>query len=404
MKYFSILLISVLLFFSCKNKKVQSPDDPDVYYTCSMDPQVKENKPGKCPVCKMELTPARKSSTGTVTDEIELSDQQVQLGNIHMDTIRGGSIGDQTVLTATLNFDQLKQNAVSARVMGRIEKLYFKNIGDYVKKGAKLFDLYSEELNNAKQEYLLALEKQRTLDNSVIDFAQLVQGAKNKLLLWGMSESQIQEFAKNKKATPLTSFYSSAGGYITAMDVKEGDYVAEGGTVVQLADLSTLWAEAQVYSSQLSLVDKGDQAIVQFPEMQGTEIKGKIEFMSPEINPDTRINLIRVTIPNPGNHLKPGMPAYVIIKNTESKSLSLPTDAVIRDNRGASVWVQIKGNKFRYKMVEIGKESNDRVEIKSGLKDGEVVVISGAYLLNSEYIFKIGSNPMDGMDMSKMKM
>jgi len=128
--------------------------------------------------------------------------------------------------------------------------------------------------------------------------------------------------------------------------------------------------------------------------MQGKEVKGKIEFMNPEINPDTRINLVRVTIPNPGNQLKPGMPAYVVIKNRQRNSLSLPADAVIRDNRGASVWVQIKGNKFRYKKVEIGLESNDYVEIKSGLKDGEVVVISGAYLLNSEYVFKIGSNPM----------
>src|SRR5258705_5216512 len=327
MKYFFVLLILSLFFSACKSKKEQTPVNPDVYYTCSMDPQVKENKPGKCPVCKMEMTPVKKSSAGTIMDEIELSEQQVQLGNIRMDTIRNGSIGDQMVLTATLNFDQKKENAVSSRVMGRIEKLYYKNIGDYVSKGTKLFDLYSEELNNAKQEYLLALEKQKTLDNSVIDFSQLVQSAKNKLLLWGMSESQIVELSKNKKATPLTSFYSNISGYIASLDIKEGDYVTEGGTIVLLADFSTLWAEAQVYSSQLSSIDKGGQAIVQFPE--GKEVQGKIEFINPEINPDTRINLIRVSIPNPGNQLKPGMQAYFIIKNREHKSLSLPTDAVI---------------------------------------------------------------------------
>ena len=397
MKYFFVIMLPVLLF-ACKSKKTAVAADPDVYYTCSMDPQIKEDKPGKCPICKMDLTPAKKSS-GAVMDEIELSEQQVQLGNIHTDTIRSGAVGDQVVLTATLNFDQLKENAVSSRIMGRVEKLYFKNVGDYISKGAKLFDLYSEELNNAKQEYLLELEKQKTLDNAVIDFNQLVQAAKNKLLLWGMSEAQIQELVKNKKATPLTSFYSNAGGYITTMDVKEGDYVAEGGTVVRLADLSTLWAEAQVYSSQLSFIEKDGQAIVQFPDMQGKEVKGKIEFVNPEINPDTRINLVRVTIPNPGNQLKPGMPAYVIIKNPERNSLSLPADAVIRDNRGASVWVQTGSHKFKYRMVEIGLESNDRVEIKSGLKEGDIVVVSGAYLLNSEYIFKIGSSPMEGMKM-----
>jgi Cu(I)/Ag(I) efflux system membrane fusion protein len=397
MKYlFAIILLS-LSFFGCKSKK-EALADPDTYYTCSMHPQVHENKPGKCPICKMDLIPVKKSAGTNTIDEIELSAQQIQLGNIHTDTIRNGAIGDQVVLPATLNFDQQKQNAVSSRVMGRIEKLYFKNIGDYVSNGAKIFDLYSEELNNAKQEYLLELEKERTLDNSIIDFSQLVQAAKNKLLLWGMGELQIQELAKNKKTTLLTSFYSDKNGYITSLDVKEGDYVQEGGTVVQLADLSTLWAEAQAYSSQLSFIDKGGLATVQFPDM-GKEVTGKIEFVSPEINPDTRINLIRVTISNPGNQLKPGMQAYVMIKNREHNSLSLPTDAVIRDNKGASVWVLTGGNKFKNKIVEIGLESNDRVEIKLGLNEGDVVVISGAYLLNSEYIFRIGSSSMAGMKM-----
>ena len=129
MKNFFIIMISILLF-ACKSKKVQVATDPDVYYTCSMDPQVKENKPGKCPVCKMDLTPVKKTGS-SLADEIELSDQQVQLGNIHMDTIRSGAIGDQVVLAATLNFDQQKENAVSSRVMGRVEKLYFKNIGGH---------------------------------------------------------------------------------------------------------------------------------------------------------------------------------------------------------------------------------------------------------------------------------
>ena len=395
MKYFFAILISSLLLVACKSKKIETPADADVYYTCSMDPQVKESKPGKCPVCKMDLTPAKKS-TNSITDEIELSPQQVQLGNIRMDTIRNGTIGDQMILTATLNVDQLKTNSVSARVMGRIDKLYFKNMGDYVSNGAKLYDLYSEELNNAKQEYLLALEKEKTLGNSQIDFSQLVQSAKNKLLLWGMSEEQIQELMKNKKASPLTTFYSNVNGFITSLEVREGDYVSEGGTVVKLADLSILWAEAQVYSSQLSSIDRNGTAIVQFPDMPGKDVKGKIEFANPEINPDTRINLVRVTIPNPGNQLRPGMQAYVVIKSRERNSLSLPIDAVIRDARGASVWVQTSGNKFKYKMVEIGIENNDRIEIKSGLQTGDVVVISGAYLLNSEYIFTIGSNPMAG--------
>jgi membrane fusion protein, copper/silver efflux system len=396
MKYFFIV-ISMLLFFSCKNKKGLMAKVPDVYYTCSMHPQVHEARPGKCPICKMELIAVNKSSNAT--DEIELSDQQILLGNIQVDTIRNGSIGEQVVLAATLNFDQQNENVISSTVMGRIDKLYYKNIGDYVTKGAKLFDLYSEELNNAKQEYLLELEKQKTLDNSIVDFTQLVEGAKNKLLLWGMNESQIEELQKNKKATPLTTVYSNASGYITSLDIKEGDYVQQGGPVMRLAGLSTVWAEAQVYASQLSVIDKGSQAIVQFPDVQGKEVKGKIEFINPEINPDTRVNLIRVSIPNPGNQLKPGMQAYVVIKNDIGKSLSLPSDAVIRDSKGASVWVQTNTHTFKYRMIETGPENSNRIEIRSGLQNGDIVVVSGAYLLNSEYIFKKGTNPMEGMKM-----
>ncbi|HSC39373.1 MAG TPA: efflux RND transporter periplasmic adaptor subunit, partial [Chitinophagaceae bacterium] len=376
MKYFFSITIALLLF-ACKGKKTEAAADPDVYYTCSMDPQIKENKPGKCPICKMELTKARKSSRQN-TGEIELSEQQIQLGNIQADTIRTGATGDETVLTATLSFDQLKTSSVSARAAGRIEKLYFKNVGDYVNKGTRLFDLYSEELNNAKQEYLLAIEKQKTLDNSIIDFTQLVQAAKNKLLLWGMSEAQVQELAKNKTAGTLTPFYSTASGFITSLDLKEGDYVAEGGTIVRLADLSTLWAEAQVYSSQLAAIDMKGQAVVRFPDIPGKEVKGGIEFINPEINPDTRLNLIRVNVPNPGHQLKPGMMAYVVIKNQQHSSLSLPVDAVIRDAHGASVWIQTGSRQFKYRMVETGPESNDRIEIKSGLQPGDAVVVSGA--------------------------
>ena len=367
-----------------------------------MHPQIDENKPGKCPICHMELIVVKRSSSEN-KDEILLSEQQIQLGNIQTDTIRNGSIVDQLVLTATLNFDQMKSSSVSSRVMGRIEKLYYKDLGDYIKKGSPLYDFYSEDLNTAKQEYLLAIDRKKTFTSeTVIDFDQLLQSAKNKLLLWGMSEEQIEEMAKNKKATPATTFYSPAAGYITALDIREGGYITEGGTIVKLADLSSLWAEAQVYTSQLAEINMHSIATVQFPDLGGKAIKGNIEFVNPEINPDTRINLIRVSIPNTGNLLKPGMPAYVILKSPQRNTLTLPIDAVIRDAKGASVWIKTGNNSFKSLMIQTGLESNDRIEIKTGLKPGDVVVITGAYLLQSEYIFRKGMNPMSGHDMSKM--
>lgn len=390
---FSALLFVFLL--SCKDEH-NHVADPDVYYTCSMDPQVVEYQPGKCPICKMQLTQVRKSSTEQ-KDEIELSDQQIQLGNIQADTLRLGAFGDKVVLTGTLNFDQMKTFSVSSRVMGRIEKLYYKNIGDYVREGTPLYAIYSEDLNNARQEYLSLLDRKKDFaDETVIDFDRLIQSGKNKLLLWGMTKDQIQELAKNKKVTPLTMYYSPESGYITDLQIREGDYVMEGGTIIKMADLSTLWAETQVYSSQLAEIDRNSKATVSFPDFNGQEIKGKLEFVNPEINPDTRINLIRVTIPNTGNRLKPGMPAYIHLTSSTRKTLTLPIDAVIRNSQGATAWIKTGVHSFKSVMVMTGLEMDDRIEILSGLKEGDIVVMTGAYLLTSEYVFKKGTNQMAG--------
>jgi Cu(I)/Ag(I) efflux system membrane fusion protein len=382
-------------FSSCKTKN-EAPIDPDFYYTCSMDPQVVEYKPGHCPICKMDLTKVQKKK-GEKMDELQLSDQQIQLGNIQTDTIRNGSLGDTRVLPATLNFDQQKVTAVSARIMGRVEKLYYKNIGDIIPAGAPLYELHSEELNNAKQEYLLTLDKQRTFrDGMSIDLNQLAESAKNKLLLWGMTEAQVKELAATRKATMVTRFFSPATGTLIEQDINEGDYVMEGSTLVKLADMSTVWAEAQIYASQFAEMDMNSLASVQIPDLGNRVINGRIEFINPEINTDSRINLVRITLPNAHGQLKPGMPAYVLLKSPQRKVLSLPIDAVIRDGRGATVWIKIGHNTFKSLMVTTGLESDDRIEIVSGLKENDVVVLSGAYLLHSEYVFKKGSDPMAG--------
>ena len=412
MKIISITVI-VLFLFACDSKKQQAnnKDMADMKMpapSAGVDTN-KQNKkdnmegmPGMgndSATNKMDLKTMPDKVNDSSANAIKLSDQQVQLGNILTDTINSGMLGDKIVLTATLNIDQMKTTSISARVMGRIEKLYFKNMGDYVKKGERIYDLYSEELNNAKQELVLALERKNTLDNSIIDFNQLIQSAKYKLLLWGMSEAQIEELVKTKKTTTTTTFFSNATGYITMLELKEGDYTMEGSTVMRLADLSTVWAEAQVYSSQLSQIDRSGIAEVQIPDIPGKKINGRIEFVNPEINPDTRINLVRVSIPNPGNKLKPGMSAYVFLISRQHSMLSLPIDAVLRDGKGATVWIQTAKNTYESRMVVAGMETGDRIEIKSGLKAGDIIVTSGAYLINSEYIFKNGANPMAGMKM-----
>ena len=394
----------LILLASCHpNPKQTAAKDPDVYYTCSMDPQVVESQPGKCPICHMELTAVRKSQRQN-KDEIKLSPEQIQLGNIHVDTIQATNLGSQTVLTGTVSIDPATTRSVSARITGRIERLYYKSTGNPVPAGARLYDLYSEDLNNAQQEYLLLIQKQKALGNGIVNYNDLVQSAKSKLLLWGMTEAQLTQLAKDGKATTTTPFYASTGGILTELDVKEGDYVAEGGPIAKLADLSHLWVEAQVYTSQFAQLNPAASAILQFPDLPGKTLREKVSFVNPEVDPSTRINLIRVSVPNKDGQLHPGMPVYVTLQDPPRKSLSLPSDAVLRSKNMATIWVQTAQNTFKSRMVRTGQETEGFTEILSGLQPGDAVVVSGAYLLQSEYIFRNGADPMAGMDMSKMKM
>ncbi|MBN9484569.1 MAG: efflux RND transporter periplasmic adaptor subunit [Bacteroidetes bacterium] len=397
-------LLTMLLLPSCKEQKkeVVTVVNKDVYYTCSMHPQVHEDHPGNCPICGMKLIAVKKAKNNMTNMasamQIQLSPEQIRLGNIQTDTIGKGTIGSNLVLTGTLNFNQDKLASVSARIEGRLERLYFKNVGDYVAKGTKLYALYSEQLNNAKQEYIHAVEQESTIGNTLINYAALVESAKNKLLLWGMTKGQIAQLAKSKEAPTLTTFYSTESGYITAINVNEGEYVMEGGTVVQLANLSTLWAEAQVYTTQMTSISKNEVVSVQIPDLNQS-LNGKIDFVNPEINPNTRINLVRVVIPNKNNQLHPGMPVYITISKQKHNSITLPSDAVLRDSKGATVWVQIKPGVYEIRMVKTGIAENNAIEITEGLKEGDVVVTNGAYLVNSEYVFQHGSDPMAGMKM-----
>lgn len=393
----NILLLVFLI--SCGRKEEKGAND--VYYTCSMDPQVVESKPGKCPICKMPLTEVKKAQQQT-KDELQLSDQQIQLGNITTDSLWEHLLGEDILLTGTIRPNQNTLVSISSRVMGRIEKLYFKSTGDVISKDQPLYEIYSEDLNTIIREMLLADEKKKSLKSIEIDYDKILQSAKNKLLLYGLTEEQVMQI-ENEKVQPYTvKIFSKINGVIYSVDTKEGNYIMEGGDVFHLADFSTVWVEAQVYADYMNEIKEGMEAKVLFPAFSGKEFSGKISFVNPELNPSSKINIIRAEIPNATLDIKPGMQAYVSLLLKQKSSLSLPTDAVIKDGKGSTVWLQTGHNKFKSIMVHTGLEANGYTEILDGLSKGDIVVVTGAYLLNSEYVFKKGANPMEGHDMGKM--
>lgn len=395
-----LLSLALILAWSC-NKESQNKTPDNVFYTCSMDPQVMEKKPGKCPICKMDLTKVIIDKNDS-QQGLKLSKEQEQSANIKTIIISEGDLGREKTVNGRVVINENKRFKISSRVSGRIEKLYIKSLGETLNPGVKLYDLYSEDLLVAQKEYLMALEKSNAFSESEMDYIQLADGAKNKLLLWGMSENQIKSLNNKKELSDIVTIYSSYKGVVTAINKREGDYVMDGDVVFETADLSTLWVEADLYASEVNEFDMNDPVSIKIIEFPGKIWNSRINFFAPQLQTQSKVNLIRADILNTDLSLRPGMQANIVLKENTKKALFLPLNAILQDSKGATVWIKAKDGTYQSRMVITGIESNDNIEIRSGIEIGEEVVINGAYLLNSEYIFKKGTNPMEGHDMSSM--
>jgi len=394
------LFLVLTLTLACNNKKEEHnahKDKESVFYTCSMDPQVKEDKPGKCPICHMHLTPVK--SDDTQSNEISLSKQQIQLGNITTQTIATTQSSSQQNYNGVLAINQESVNAISARAMGRIEKLYFKTIGDYVAKNQPIYELYSEDIAVAKQDYITAFKQLSMPGDFGKNARTMFVAAKQKLSFFGLSNSQIESIKSDKQVSPNTIFYSNKSGTITEIIATEGSYVMEGASVIKLADLNSLWLETQVNVNYAKSIKVGQNAHVSFTDFGAKTSNAKVVFINPEINPDTRLLLIRIEIPNQNLQLKPGMQAIAKLTQSTLKGVFLPIDAIIREEKASYIWVEKRAGIFESLMVETGIEINGMIEIISQIDSDKKVVITGAYAINSEYKFRKGNDPMEGMEM-----
>ncbi|MFN0175458.1 MAG: efflux RND transporter periplasmic adaptor subunit [Saprospiraceae bacterium] len=391
------LFLATLLLAAC-GKPDPAPVEENAYYTCSMDPQVREQKPGPCPICKMpmvrvEITPDKKEN------ELKLSEEQIRLANIQTDTVRLRPLGEEITLSATLRENQNSIYTVTARLNGRLERLFVRNAGEHVRAGQAVFELYSEDIAAAQQDYLLALKSKNRYGSADLDFARIAEAARNKLLLWGMTEAQLQELQLSGTPKNSVTFYSRYAGFVMEAPPAEGSYVSPGSTVLKLADLRTLWAEAQLYVSDLPFLAQTREASVSLPYFPGRILGGKVSFVNPNLEASSKIVLARVEISNPKGEYQPGMQVWITLKGKTRQALAVPTNALIRDSRGVSIWTKNEGGGFEGRMVRIGIANEDYTEIVEGLQADEIVVVSGAYLLHSEFVFKKGADPMAGHKM-----
>ena len=385
-----------------------SPAD-STYYTCPMHPQVHEEGPGKCPICSMDLVKATKHAAPAVptsqrsgggaapAPEVMLTNQQIQLANIRVAALGASSERARTVLTGTLAADATQTSTVSSRVSGRVERLFVRQTGEPIRRGAPLVSIYSEQLQALQQEYLLSLAQQRAVGENVNQYGRLVEAARQKLRLLGMSAGQLRALAATGRPTPALTFYSPQAGLVQEVGVTEGQYVGEGTLLVSLTNLSSLWVEAQLYPEEVAGVRVGQSVQVQVAGFADA-YAGKVIFLSPELQANSRVTLLRVQLANPDGRLQPGMQANVNLAGPSRSAQALPQDAVLRDSQGSYVWQQLNANNFRRLKVTTGPETDQTVAITGGLDAGAKVVVSGAYLLESEYALYQGADPMAGMD------
>ncbi len=393
-----ILVIFILMVtFSCK--KGEHDHAAAEYYTCPMHTSVRSDKPGACPVCGMGLVKVKKENTeGMDTTMLTLNEEKQVLANIVVDTARFTMITSQTTLTGKISADENKLTTIASRVRGRIDRLFVRQEGEHITNGQELYSIYSEELLADQNDYLSALQQRNEFPGQQSTVDALIQGSRKKLLLWGMRESQIKTLLASQHASALLTYYSESNGFVAKLLVIEGEYTEIGKPLFQIADLTSVWVETQLYANEISYLNEQTEASINIEAFPQKTFKARMVFENPTMEENSKISLVRFRIDNNNNMIKPGMMARVTIDHHRKQTLVIPKTALLIGSM-TMVWIEAMPGMFESRIVETGIENKQFVEILSGLKVGELVVTSGAYLLNSEFILKKGANSMGGMKM-----
>ncbi len=293
-----------------------STDKKTLYWTCAMHPSVRMEEPGKCPICGMNLIPVQEGAEalreeGEVS-RAELSERARELTQVKTDKVAFMPLTKDIYTVGRIDYDERRLKYVSARIMGRIDKLFVDFTGLDVPEGDPLIWIYSPDLVSTQEEYLLALEtldkvKDSRIKETLEGAQRLVEASKSRLLLWGIKEEQIRELEKTRKANTHLTIYAPIGGTVISKDAFEGKYVMQGEKIYTISDLTNLWMKADVYEYEMAWVKVGEQVEITTPTYPGEAFTGTVSFIDPFLDEKTRSVKIRVDVQNPERKLKPGM-------------------------------------------------------------------------------------------------
>ncbi|MCB0641112.1 MAG: efflux RND transporter periplasmic adaptor subunit [Phaeodactylibacter sp.] len=351
-------------------------------WTCSMHPQIRQNEPGKCPICGMDLTPL-KSDGGKDPLVLEMSREAVQLAQIQTtivgETARGE--GPAIRLSGKVQPDERLAASQVAHVPGRIEKLYISFTGEQVQKGQKIASLYSPELITAQRELLEALKLQA-------QNPALVEAARKKLQYWKIDNSIIERIEQSGTIQETFEVYADETGIVTERRVSVGDYVQRGSVLFELMNLSRVWVLFDAYEEDLGQIRVGDRIQFSTPALPGRTFQTAVTFIDPVIDPASRVASIRTEVQNQGRALKPEMLVYGSLqgKKQASAQLTVPKSAVLWTGRRSVVYLKVPDTKvpsFEFREIEIGEALGDSYPVLSGLEAGEEVVTYGSFVIDA---------------------
>jgi membrane fusion protein, copper/silver efflux system len=411
-------------------------------YTCPMHPTIVSDHPGDCPICGMALVKvggaggerkiafyrspmdAKQTSPVPRKDEmgmdylpvyedeasgaaspveglatVQIDPQRQQLIGLRTAEVTHGPVGASWKTVGKVAVDETQVHHVNIKVGGFVDTVYVDYVGKPVKRGERLFSIYSPDLLSVQQEYLLALRTRKALaEGGVATGAgdDLVESARERLRLWDISESEIDRLERSGKPTKNLTLYSPMTGVVTKKDIVMGHRLNEGDMPYEITDLSSVWVLADAYESDLARIRLGMPATLSLQAFPNRTFTGKVIFIDPILDPKTRTAKVRIEFPNPKGELRPEMFGEVTLHMPERQGLTIPADAVIDSGTRKVVFVAIGEGKLQPREVQVGPVTGDTVEVLSGLQAGERVVTRANFLIDSESQLRASLAAMGG--------
>ena len=388
--YTGLLVVGLLFgwfFFGNSATKETEHNDSEIAetnqkWTCSMHPQIMQAEAGDCPICGMDLIPAETSAEGLNANEFKLTKNAMALANIQTSVVGNSTSKDATIKLSGKIAENEDANLVQASYFsGRIELLNISSTGEEVRKGQLLATIYSPELFAAQQELITASSLKESQP-------ALYKAVRNKLKLWKISESQINEIETSKKVKQNFPIYATVSGTVSEKLVEQGDYVKQGQALLKITNLNTVWALFDVYEKQIELFKKGQNITITTTAYANKEFKATVDFIDPTFNSATRTVKLRVVLNNKNREFKTGMFVEGNIENTISdkeQGLMIPSSAILWTGERSVVYLKTNPDEpvFEMNEITIGKQLGEQYEVIDGLQRGDEIVTNGTFTVDA---------------------